>query len=180
MDDKAHEAQSARPVGGTQPAAGAERAGADGGLGVGDVRRRPVVLRAGRGDDVGPRRSGRYLAWVGSGVLGLVAAAGLVAGGTAVWSAFDPGTPGRSPAPLWFPPPETITPQSERVTPTPRPTPTVDDHGGDRTRTPKSGSTTEPGDDKGGTRPSTAKSTSGKHGSDDSGKSGSDDGPKHR
>ena len=167
---------------------------------VGDVRRRPVVLRTGRADDAVPRRSARYLAWAGSGVLGLVAAAGLVAGGTAVWSAFDPGTPGRSPAPLWFPPPETITPQSERITPTP----TVDDHGGDRTRTPTSSSTTEPGDDKGGTRTTTGKTTSGnttagktttgksttvksttvkpssgKHGSDDSGKSGSDDGPSH-
>ncbi|WP_432893724.1 hypothetical protein ACQPYH_20680 [Kribbella sp. CA-245084] len=176
--------QSAAPAGDAHGAGGAERV--DAGSGVGDVRRRPVVLQAGRSDDVAPRRSARYLAWVGSGVLGLVAAAGLVAGGTAVWSAFDPGTPGQSPAPLWFPPPETITPQSERITPTP--TPTVDDHGGDRTRTPKSGSTTEPGDDKGGTRPSTAKttgkstatSTSGKHGSDDSGKSGSDDGPNHR
>lgn len=118
-------------------------------------------------------------------MLGVVAAAGLVAGGTAVWSAFDPGTPGQSPAPLWFAPPETIAPRSERITPTP----TVDDHGGDRTRTPKSSSTTEPGDDKGGSRPSTGKptsgkttsgnSTSGKHGSDDSGTSGSDDGPNH-
>ncbi|MFI5695274.1 hypothetical protein ACIA58_25705 [Kribbella sp. NPDC051586] len=168
--------------------------------GVDDVRRRPVVLQAGRpGDDV-PRRSRRYLAWAGTGLLGVVAAAGLVAGGTAVWSAFDPGTPGQSPAPLWFPPPEKITPQSERITPTP----TVDDHGGDRTRTPKASSTTEQGDDKGGTRPTTgtsttgksttgksttgrstsgksttAESTSGKHGSDDSGKSGSDDGPGH-
>ncbi|TDW76620.1 hypothetical protein [Kribbella pratensis] len=180
MDDQARDAQ-------TTGGASADH--------VGDVRRRPVVLRTGRADDVVPRRSARYLAWAGSGVLGLVAAAGLVAGGTAVWSAFDPGTPGRSPAPLWFPPPETITPQSERITPTP----TVDDHGGDRTRTPTSSSTTEPGDDKGGTRTTTGKTTSGnttsgktatgksttvkpssgKHGSDDSGKSGSDDGPSH-
>ncbi|WP_134116507.1 hypothetical protein [Kribbella kalugense] len=142
-----------------------------------DVRRRPVVLHAGQSDPVAPRRTRRYLAWAGTGLLGVVAAAGLVAGGTAVWSAFDPGAPGQSPAPLWFPPPEKITPQSEKVTPTP----TVDDHGGDRTRTPKSSSTTEPGDDKGGTRPSsgkttTGKPTSGKHGS---GKSGSDDGPNH-
>ncbi|MER7247445.1 hypothetical protein [Kribbella sp. NPDC000426] len=162
MDDQVDEAETGQP----------------------DVRGRPVVLRAGRGEQVRARRSGRYLGWVGSGVLGLAAAAGLVAGGTAVWSAFDPGTPARSPAPLWFPPPETITPQSERVTPTP----TVDDHGGDRTRTPKSGSTTEPGDDKGGARPTTGASagkqttgeaTSGKHGSDGSGKSGSGDGSGH-
>jgi hypothetical protein len=146
-----------------------------------DLRRRPVVLHAGQSDPVAPRRTRRYLAWAGTGLLGVVAAAGLVAGGTAVWSAFDPGAPGQSPAPLWFPPPEKITPQSERVTPTP----TVDDHGGDRTRTPKSSiTTTEPGDDKGGTRPTTGKtatvkSTSGKHGSGGSGKSGSDDGPNH-
>jgi hypothetical protein len=148
-----------------------------------DVRRRPVVLHAGESDTAAPRRTRRYLAWVGTGLLGVVAAAGLVAGGTAVWSAFDPGTPGRSPAPLWFPPPETISPQSEKITPTP------DDHGGDRTRTPSPTSTTEPGDDKGGNRvkPSktttstsssgkaTTQSSSGKHGS---GKS-SDDGPNH-
>jgi hypothetical protein len=88
--------------------------------------------------------------------LGLVAAAGLVAGGTAVWSAFDPGAPGRSTAPLWFPPPENITPQSSKVTPTP------DDHGGGRTRTPgPTSSTTEPGDDKGGDRTATTKPCSG-------------------
>ncbi|MFG1815415.1 hypothetical protein ACGFIF_16720 [Kribbella sp. NPDC049174] len=124
-----------------------------------DVRRRPVVLQT-RGDD--PQTTRRpYLAWVGTGLLGLVAAAGLVAGGTAVWSAFDPGTPGQSPAPLWFPPPETIRPQSDRVTPTP------DDHGGDRTRTPKptgtesskgTSRTTEPGDDKSSGRSTTAPS----------------------
>jgi hypothetical protein len=109
-----------------------------------------------------------------------------VAGGTAVWSAFDPGTPGHSPAPLWFPPPETITPQSVKVTPTPTPTPTA-------TRT------TEPGDDKGGEKKSnpgkssitsgkSQEPTSGKSSGDDarSGKSGSgrsgessDDGPNH-
>ncbi|TDW93330.1 hypothetical protein EV137_0605 [Kribbella pratensis] len=140
-----------------------------------DVRRRPVVLHAGQSEATAPRRTRRYLAWAGTGLLGVVAAGGLVAGGTAVWSAFDPGTPGRSPAPLWFPPPETITPQSEQVTPTP------DDHGGDRTRTPSPTATTEPGDDKGGDRTGSGKSsttsgsTSGKHGS---GKS-SDDGPNH-
>src|SRR5689334_24980485 len=122
-----------------------------------DLRRRPVGLHTDGAGDEAPRRSRRYLAWASTGLIGVVAAAGLVAGGTAVWSAFDPGTPGRSPAPLWFPPPETITPQSERITPTP----TLDDHGGDRTRTPTSSSTTEPGDDKGGTRTTTGKTTSG-------------------
>jgi hypothetical protein len=143
-----------------------------------DPRRRPVVLHSGpRGDEPQPR-SRRYLAWAGTGLAGLVAAAGLIAGGTAVWSAFDPGTPGRSPAPLWFTPPETIAPQSEV-------TPTADDHGGDRTGTPPT-TTIEPGDDKGGdrTRPTSSPSgtatsgpsgtaTSRKHGSDDPGKSGS-------
>jgi hypothetical protein len=152
-----------------------------------DLRRRPVVLHT-SGDDGEPqRRPARYLAWAGTGVLGLVAAAGLVAGGTAVWSAFDPGTPGRSPAPLWFPPPENITPQSSNVTPTP------DDHGGDRTRTPgPTSSTTEPGDDKGGDRTATTKPSSGVSSSGESssgtttsgkGKSGSgkssDDGAGH-
>lgn len=161
-----------------------------------DPRRRPVVLRSAGSTDEPTHRSRRYLAWAGTGVLGLVAAAGLVAGGTAVWSAFDPGTPGNSPAPLWFPPPETITPQSEKIAPTPTRT-TPDDHGGDRTRTPGTTKASEPGDDKGGNRtkapsstssstsasgkaPSSTKPTSGKHGSG-SGTSGqsSDDGPNH-
>jgi hypothetical protein len=91
-------------------------------------------------------RSTRYLAWAGTAVLGLVAAAGLVAGTTAVWSAFDPGTPGQSPAPLWLPAPATVHPKPAAVTTTP------DDHGGRRaTPTPSSTTrTTEPGDDKGG------------------------------
>ncbi|MDX6258691.1 MAG: hypothetical protein QOH84_379 [Kribbellaceae bacterium] len=93
-------------------------------------------------------RPSRFFAWVGMGVLTLVAAAGLVAGTTAVWSAFDPSTPGQSPAPLWFPPPATVHPKPAAVTTTP------DDHGGRRetpTTTPSSTSrTTEPGDDKGG------------------------------
>ncbi|HET6986527.1 MAG TPA: hypothetical protein VFI00_07915 [Kribbella sp.] len=145
-----------------------------------DLRRRPVVLRT-SGDDAEPqRRPARYLAWAGTGLLGLVAAAGLVAGGTAVWSAFDPGTPGQSPAPLWFPPPQTITPQSSKVTPTP------DDHGGDRTPKPGSSTATEPGDDKGGertasTKPTSGESTSGKGGSGKSGSGkSSDDGAGHR
>jgi hypothetical protein len=134
-----------------------------------DVRRRPVVLQTG-GDD--PQKTRRpYLAWAGTGLLGLVAAAGLVAGGTAVWSAFDPGTPGRSPAPLWFPPPETIRPQSDRVSPTSSPTP--DDHGGDRTRTPKP---TDSESSKGSgrtTAPTTTRSTT-ESGDDKSTESGDD------
>ena len=118
-----------------------------------DPRRRPVVLQTGAADTEPRRRPVRYLAWAGTGLLGLVAAAGLVAGGTAVWSAFDPGTPGQSPAPLWFPPPATITPQSAKVTPTPTP----DDHGGDRTRTPDSTRTL---DDHGGQRTTSTKSSS--------------------
>lgn len=111
------------------------------------------------------RRPARYLAWAGTGMIALAAAAGLVAGGTAVWSAFDPGTPGQSPAPLWFPQPATVQPQSATLTPTPTPSRTADDHGGDRTRTP--GRTTEPGDDKGGS------SKSGKGSGDDASGSGS-------
>jgi hypothetical protein len=111
-------------------------------------------------------------------MIGLAAAAGLVAGGTAVWSAFDPGTPGQSPAPLWLPPPATIQPQAATVTPTPTP----DDHGGRRddptsapTSTGSSKSTTEPGDDKGGS--GNSGSGSGKT-TDNSGK-GSDDNSGH-
>jgi hypothetical protein len=129
-----------------------------------DSRRRPIVLQTEALDPESGRRPARYLAWAGTGVIALAAAAGLVAGGTAVWSAFDPGTSGQSPAPLWFPQPATVQPQSATLTPTPTPSRTADDHGGDRSRTP--GRTTEPGDDKGG---------SGNSGSDDSGKGSGDD-----
>ena len=90
-------------------------------------------------------------------MIALAAAAGLVAGGTAVWSAFDPGTPGQSPAPLWFPPPATVQRQAANITPSSTP----DDHGGRRddpsgsptfTGPGRSRQTTEPGDDKGGRR----------------------------
>jgi hypothetical protein len=115
-----------------------------------DSSRRPVVLQTQRPDQESVRRrSTRYLGWAGTGLLGVVAAAGLVAGTTAVWSAFDPGTPGQSPAPLWFPPPATVQPKPANVTTTP------DDHGGRRTTpatTPTATRTTEPGDDKGGDR----------------------------
>ncbi|GAA1533849.1 hypothetical protein [Kribbella lupini] len=113
-----------------------------------DTRRRPVVLQTGgTGTEAGRRSLGRYAAWAGTGLLGLVAAAGLVAGGTAVWSAFDPGTPGESPAPLWFPP--TLEPKAVTTTPNPTVGP-GDDKGG--LRTPTTGPSTEPGDDKGGLR----------------------------
>jgi hypothetical protein len=156
-----------------------------------DLRRRPVVLRASATDAEPTRRPARFLAWAGTGLLGLVAAAGLVAGGTAVWSAFDPGTPGQSPAPLWFPPPETITPQSEKIAPTPTPTPAPtktaepgDDKGGERAKpTTKTSSSTSSSKSSTGSSSTSGKSTSGKHGADDSGKSGSgtssDDGPNH-
>ncbi|MDX6280488.1 MAG: hypothetical protein QOH03_1559 [Kribbellaceae bacterium] len=94
--------------------------------------------------DTESARSTRYLAWAGTGLLGLIAAVGLVAGTTAVWSAFDPGTQGQSPAPLWLPPPATVHPKPAAVSTTP------DDHG-DRTTAPSSTvSTTEPGDKRGG------------------------------
>lgn len=119
---------------------------------------RPVVLQTQR-PDTEPARSTRYLAWAGTGVLGLIAAAGLVAGTTAVWSAFDPGTPGQSPAPLWFTPPSAVHPKPAAVTTTP------DDHGG-RTPTTSPSSTTrttEPGDDKGGGKGKSSDDSS-KHG----------------
>jgi hypothetical protein len=141
------------------------------------TRRRPIVLQARGADAESARRSpARYFAWAGTGMIALAAAAGLVAGGTAVWSAFDPGTPGQSPAPLWFPPPATVQRQAATITPSSSPT-TPDDHGGRRDETSgsststgpgRSGQTTEPGDDKGGLR----KSDSGKSGSG-SGNSGS-------
>jgi hypothetical protein len=153
-----------------------------------DPRRRPVVLQSRSAEPASTRRTARYLAWAGTGLLGLAAAAGLVAGGTAVWTAFDPGTPNESPAQLWLPPPVTVNPQSATITPTPSP----DDHGGDRTRTPSATKTTERGDDKGGTRsraPSTTtKGTNttepgddkgGDSGSSGKGRSGGDDGSGH-
>jgi hypothetical protein len=128
-----------------------------------DIRSRPIVLQARGADAESARRSpARYFAWAGTGMIGLAAAAGLVAGGTAVWSAFDPGTPGKSPAQLWVPQPATIQPQAATVTPTP------DDHGGRRddpagapTFTASHKSTTEPGDDKGGSRKTSAPTSTG-------------------
>jgi hypothetical protein len=115
-----------------------------------DTRARPVVLQARSADPDSARRPTRYLTWTGSGLLAVAAAAGLVAGGSAVWAAFDPGSAGQPSSPLWFPPPATVRPQNATVVPTPTP----DDHGGRRTSTttPSSGGTIEPGDDKGGLR----------------------------
>jgi hypothetical protein len=107
-----------------------------------DSRHRPIVLQTNGADLESARRGpARYFAWAGTGVIALAAAVGVVAGGTAVWSAFDPGTPGQQPAPLWFSPPATVQPQTATTTP--------DDHGGRRTTTPTTTRTTEPGDDKG-------------------------------
>jgi hypothetical protein len=112
-----------------------------------DSRNRPIILQTQGSDQESVRRGpARYFAWAGTGVIALAAAVGVIAGGTAVWSAVDPGTPGQSPAPLWFPQP-TVEPQAATTTP--------DDHGGrrdDPTKTPSSAGTTEPGDDKGGSR----------------------------
>ncbi|MEV0798149.1 hypothetical protein AB0I34_10700 [Kribbella sp. NPDC050281] len=135
-----------------------------------DPRRRPVVLQSRSAEPASTRRPARYLAWAGTGLLGLAAAAGLVAGGTAVWTAFDPGTPNESPAQLWLPPPVTVNPQSATVTPTPTLSP--DDHGGDRTRTPSPTRTTERGDDKGGDRTTTKGSNTIEPGDDKGGDSG--------
>jgi hypothetical protein len=153
-----------------------------------DTRRRPIVLQARGADAESARRSpARYFAWAGTGMIALAAAAGLVAGGTAVWSAFDPGTPGQSPAPLWFPPPATVQPKAATITPSSSPT-TPDDHGGRRddpsgsptsTGPGRSGQTTEPGDDKGGLRKSGSGKSGSGSGSSGSGKS-SDDPAGHR
>lgn len=140
-----------------------------------DLRGRPIVLQAdGTAQDSTRRSPARYLAWAGTAVLALAAAVGLVAGGTAVWSAFDPGTPNQAPAPLWPAPPATVKPQAVTATPSATHT-SPDDHGGrrdDPTSTPNSTGTIEPGDDKGGLR----------KGSDDNSGSGksSDDGSGHR
>jgi hypothetical protein len=88
----------------------------------------------------------KYLAWAGTGMIALAAATGIVAGGTAAWSAIDPGKPGDSPAPLWTPPQQNIERQAATVSPSP------DDHGGRRDDTSASPTPREPGDDKGGLR----------------------------
>ncbi|HET6298486.1 MAG TPA: hypothetical protein VFG33_34250 [Kribbella sp.] len=132
-----------------------------------DLRGRPIVLQSdGTAPDSARRSPARYLAWAGTAMLALAAAVGLVAGGTAVWSAFDPGTPGQAPAPLWPAPPATVKPQAVTATPSATHT-SPDDHGDDHTSTPTSTDTTEPGDDKGGLRKSGSDDNSGSGKSDD-------------
>ena len=111
-----------------------------------DPHRRPIVLQSEpTGGESAGRKPRRYFAWAGTGVIALAAATGIVAGGTAVWSAVDPGRPGNSPAPLWTSTPENVAPQAAFVSPSP------DDHGDRRFDTPGSSTTPrEPGDDKGG------------------------------
>ena len=91
-----------------------------------DSRLRPVVLQTSAPEpDHARSRSVRFLGWAGGIAVGVVAAAGLVAGGSAIWSAVDPGSPAQSPAPLWIQPPapveakatQTPTPVSETTTP---------------------------------------------------------------
>ena len=144
-----------------------------------DSRLRPVVLQTSAPEpDQRRRRSVRYLGWAGGVAVGVIAAAGLVAGGSAIWSAVDPGSPPQSP--LWIQPPP---PVGAKPTPTPvvSETTTPDDHGGsgrdhpEDSASPHSSSSTRPSatattDDHGGRRGS---SGSGKSGS---GSSGSDDG----
>ena len=100
-----------------------------------DSRRRPVVLQAQAPAPVSLRhRPLRLLGWVGGAIAGVAAAAGLIAGGTAVWSAVDPGS-GQPPAPLWISPPPTVdVPSDDRTIPptasptdTPSASPSADD-----------------------------------------------------
>ncbi len=113
-----------------------------------DPHRRPIVLQSEPTDgESAGRKPRRYFAWAGTGVIALAAATGIVAGGTAVWSAVDPGRPANSPAPLWTSTPENVAPQAAFVSPSP------DDHGDRRLGTPGSPTAPrEPGDDKGGLR----------------------------
>jgi len=111
-----------------------------------DPYRRPIVMQNQPADgESARRRPRRYFAWAGTGVIAL-AAATVLAGGTAVWSAID-SQPGNSPAPLSTSTPENVAPQAAFVSPSP------DDHGDRRVGTPGSSTTPrEPGDDKGGLR----------------------------
>jgi hypothetical protein len=169
-----------------------------------DSRRRPVVLQTQAPAPVSLRhRPLRLLGWVGGAIAGVAAAAGLIAGGTAVWSAVDPGS-GQPPAPLWISPPPTVdvssddrtTPPTASPTDTPSASPSADDddrgrgRGGDdptSTRTSDgpgatTGTATPSTDDRGRNRrsgsddPTSSTSTTDNSGSgsDDSG-AGSDD-----
>ena len=144
-----------------------------------DSRLRPVVLQTSAPEpDQRRRRSVRYLGWAGGVAIGVIAAAGLVAGGSAIWSAVDPGSPSQSP--LWIQPPppveakQTPAPVASETSSSTRPsaTETTDDHGG-RRATSGSPTSTNTTDDHGGRRGS---SGSGKSGSSGSSSSGSDDG----
>ncbi|HET6986235.1 MAG TPA: hypothetical protein VFI00_06450, partial [Kribbella sp.] len=111
-----------------------------------DPYRRPIVLQKSAEGESASRRPRRYFAWAGTGVIALAAATGIVAGGTAVWSAVDSGRPGNAPAPLWTSTPENVAPRAAFVSPSP------DVHGDRRLGTPSSPTSREPGDDKGGLR----------------------------
>ncbi|HEY0689614.1 MAG TPA: hypothetical protein VGD71_11265 [Kribbella sp.] len=112
-----------------------------------DPHRDLTVPQTHRADNESTRQKpARYLVWAGTGMIALAAATGIVVGGTAAWSAINPGKPGDSPAPLWNPPPQNIERQAVSASPSP------DDHGGRRNDTPASLTPREPGDDKGGLR----------------------------
>lgn len=100
---------------------------------------RPVVFetRAGAGPRA-PRRGRQVLGALAGAVVAAGAAAGIVWGGTAVWSLVDPGRTADAPAPLWIPPPPLVTavsaPPSDdnpHTSGSRAPEP-GDDHGGDR------------------------------------------------
>jgi hypothetical protein len=100
---------------------------------------RPVVFETRA--DAGPRtphRGRRILGAVAGAVIAAGAAAGIVWGGTAVWSLVDPGSTANAPAPLWIPPPPLVTavsttPSEDNLhTPGTRASEPGDDHGGGR------------------------------------------------
>ncbi|WP_326836542.1 hypothetical protein VSH64_16785 [Amycolatopsis rhabdoformis] len=105
---------------------------------------RPVVFetRADSGPRA-PRRGRQVLGAVAGAVLAAGAAAGIVWGGTAVWSLVDPGSTADAPAPLWIPPPPLVTAV------TTEPSHAEPSHP-DTSRPETAGS--EPGDDHGGDR----------------------------
>ncbi|MEV0068226.1 hypothetical protein [Amycolatopsis sp. NPDC050768] len=114
---------------------------------------RPVVFetRADAGPRA-PRRGRQALGALAGAVVAAGAAAGIVWGGTAVWSLVDPGSTANAPAPLWIPPPPLVTAVS---TPPSDDNPHAGDnpgagegHRGENTTTRAS----EPGDDHGGGR----------------------------
>ncbi|QRP49152.1 hypothetical protein [Amycolatopsis sp. FDAARGOS 1241] len=71
---------------------------------------RPVVFETSA--DAGPRgpRRGRQVVGALAGaIVAAGAAAGIVWGGSAVWSLVEPGGTAGAPAPLWIPPPSPVT-----------------------------------------------------------------------